>query len=103
MSSQRCEGCDKKVRIGGGIGDFWTLERGSTGGMELELADGSEWFLCFECIDRLPDDRDVTAADVETIIENGETTVEDEKARDENASTDGERTADSEDDESETA
>lgn len=67
MSSQRCDGCGKRVRIGGGIGDFWTLERGSSQGMELELSDGSEWFLCFECIDQLPDDRDVTADDVEAL------------------------------------
>ncbi len=67
MSSQRCDGCSERVRIGGGIGDFWTLESGSTGGIELELADGSEWFLCFACIDQLPDDRDVTAADVEAL------------------------------------
>lgn len=69
MSSQRCDGCGKRVRIGGGIGDFWSFERGSTDGMELELADGSEWFLCFECIERLPDDREVTAADVDALPE----------------------------------
>lgn len=64
MSVQRCDGCGKRVRIGGGLGDFWTLERGSTGGLDLELADGSDVFLCFECIDRLPEDRDVTMEDV---------------------------------------
>lgn len=69
MSNQRCDGCGKRVRIGGGIGDFWSFERGSTGGMELDLADGSEWFLCFECIERLPDDREVTAADVDALPE----------------------------------
>ena len=31
--------------------------------------DGSEHFLCFDCIARLPDDRDVTAADVEALSE----------------------------------
>ena len=67
MSSQRCDGCGERVRIGGGIGDFWTLESGSTEGIELELADGSEWFLCFACIEQLPDDRDVIAADVEAL------------------------------------
>ena len=67
MSSQRCDGCGERVRIGGGIGDFWTLESGSTEGIELELADGTEWFLCFTCIEQLPDDRDVTAADVEAL------------------------------------
>jgi hypothetical protein len=99
MSSQRCEGCGKKVRIGGGIGDFWTLERGSTGGMELELADGSEWFLCFECIDRLPDDREVTAEDVAAIVEDVEANVDHE-----DASAEGEEpTTDRDGDESETA
>ena len=77
MSSQRCDGCDKRVRIGGGIGDFWTLDRGSSQGMELELSDGSEWFLCFECIDQLPDDRDVTATDVEA-LEAGRGSTDDE-------------------------
>lgn len=67
MSTQRCDGCEKSVHIGGGIGDFWTFESGSTEGMDLELADGSEWFLCFECIDQLPEDRDVTAKDVESL------------------------------------
>lgn len=67
MSVQRCDGCGKRVRIGGGLGDFWTLERGSTGGLDLELADGSDIFLCFECIDRLPEDRDVKMEDVEAL------------------------------------
>lgn len=67
MSTKRCDGCGKAVRIGGGIGDFWTLEVGSTGGLELELADGSEVFLCFDCIDRLPQDHDVTIEDVEAL------------------------------------
>ena len=69
MSTKRCDGCGRAVRIGGGIGDFWTFERGSTGGLELELADGSEVFLCFDCIDRLPEDRDVTMADVAALQE----------------------------------
>jgi hypothetical protein len=33
----------------------------------LELADGTEHFLCHDCIDDLPDDREVTAADVEAL------------------------------------
>ncbi|MFT4923282.1 MAG: hypothetical protein ACI8XM_002508 [Haloarculaceae archaeon] len=64
MASQPCDGCGKRVSIAGGIANLWTLEKDSTGGIELELADGTEHFLCFECIDRLPDDREVTAGDV---------------------------------------
>lgn len=64
MTTEPCDACGRTVRIGGGIGDFWTLEGGSTGGMTLELADGSEFFLCFDCIDELPDDREPTREDV---------------------------------------
>lgn len=67
MTSEPCDGCGTKVRIAGGIGDFWSFSSGSTGGLELELADGSEWFLCHDCVDALPDDREVTAADVEAL------------------------------------
>jgi hypothetical protein len=65
MTTEPCDVCRRKVRIGGGIGDFWSFERGSSGGMTLELADGSEHFLCFDCIDRLPADREPTRTDVE--------------------------------------
>ncbi|MXR20397.1 DUF7561 family protein [Halobacterium bonnevillei] len=54
--SERCEGCGDDVRIAGGIGDIWTLNPASTGGMTLEFADDSEFFLCFDCIDALPDE-----------------------------------------------
>ncbi len=64
MARQPCDGCGTPVSIAGGIANLWTLERETTGGIELELADGTEHFLCFECLDRLPDDREVTAADV---------------------------------------
>lgn len=64
MAKQTCDGCGKRVRIAGGIGDFWSFENASSGGIELELVDGSQHFLCFDCIERLPDDRDVTADDV---------------------------------------
>lgn len=64
MARERCDGCGQTVRIAGGIGDFWNFSTGSTGGMTLELADGSEFFLCHDCIEDLPDDREVTAADV---------------------------------------
>ena len=52
------------MSIAGGIANIWTLESEETGGIELELADGSEHFLCYDCIERLPDDREPAAADV---------------------------------------
>ena len=64
MASQPCDGCGEDVSIAGGIANIWTLEKDTTGGITLELADGSEFFLCFSCIEQLPDDHDVTAADV---------------------------------------
>jgi hypothetical protein len=69
MARQPCDGCDKQVSIAGGIANLWTLESDKTGGIELELADGTEHFLCFECIERLPDDHDVTADDVAALSE----------------------------------
>ena len=80
MGSQRCDGCGSRVRIAGGIGDFWTFSGESSGGIDLELADGTDHFLCFDCIERLPDDRDVVAADVaalaDPVSEDGEGTGE---------------------------
>ena len=64
MGVQRCDGCGSKVRIGGGIGDFWTFAGESSGGIDLELADGTDHFLCFDCVERLPEERDATEADV---------------------------------------
>jgi len=64
MAKQPCEGCGQSVNIGGGIANIWTLENKQTEGMTLELADGTEHFLCYDCMDRLPDDRNVTAEDV---------------------------------------
>jgi hypothetical protein len=64
MARQPCDGCGKQVSIAGGIANLWTMEKDTTGGIELELADGSEFFLCFDCIERLPEDRDATAEDV---------------------------------------
>ena len=69
MASEPCDGCGQKVNIGGGIADIWTLENRQTEGMALELADGTEHFLCYDCMDRLPDDRDVVAADVRNLCE----------------------------------
>ncbi|WP_276299698.1 DUF7561 family protein [Halorussus lipolyticus] len=57
MATDTCDGCGEEVKIAGGIANLWTLENDSTGGMTLEFdADGTEHFLCFECIERLPDD-----------------------------------------------
>ena len=67
MTTEPCDACGTAVRVAGGIGDLWTFSGDPTGGMTLELADGSEFFLCFDCIDRLPDDREVTAEDVRDI------------------------------------
>lgn len=58
-----CDGCGREVSIAGGIANFWTMDSTETGGMQLTFdADDSEHFLCFDCVDRLPDDP--TAADV---------------------------------------
>ncbi len=64
MARQPCDGCGTDVPIAGGIANIWTLEKDTTGGITLELADGTEHFLCFSCTEKLPDDREVTAEDV---------------------------------------
>lgn len=64
MAREPCDGCGKQVSIAGGIANLWTLESDETGGIRLELADGTEQFLCYECIERLPEDREATAEDV---------------------------------------
>ena len=72
VSTDPCDGCGREVSIAGGIANLWTLDSSSTGGLTLELADGSEFFLCFSCIEQLPDDptaADVAALDDETDIE----------------------------------
>jgi hypothetical protein len=67
MATEPCDGCGKTVRIGGGIANLWIFDHTPTEGMTLELVDGSEHFLCYDCIDRLPDDHDVVAEDVEAL------------------------------------
>lgn len=69
MAKQPCDGCGRSVNIGGGIANIWTMESKQTEGMTLELADGTEHFLCYDCMDRLPDDREVTAEDVAALQE----------------------------------
>lgn len=59
MGKRTCDACGTGVRISGGVGDFWdfgSLPKEASGGLTLELNDGSEFFLCFDCIERLPDD-----------------------------------------------
>ena len=66
MATDRCDGCGRRVRVAGGIADFWSFSPEPSGGMTLDLADGTEHFLCFDCIERLPDDpsdADVAALD----------------------------------------
>lgn len=65
MARQACDGCGASVRIAGGIADIWTFEGDESGGLVLEFADGSEHFLCNECIDQLPDEP--VAADVDDL------------------------------------
>ncbi len=59
-----CDVCGREVPVAGGIANIWTRESVETEGLALELADGSEHFLCFTCIEELPDDREPTAEDV---------------------------------------
>lgn len=67
MASDPCDACGEDVRIGGGISGLWSSDPQGTGGMTLELADGSEHFLCFDCIDRLPETPD--RSDVESLTD----------------------------------
>jgi len=69
MATRSCDGCGDDVSIAGGITNIWTLEKDTTDGLALELADGTEHFLCYDCMDRLPDDREPTADDVAGLSE----------------------------------
>jgi len=64
MAHEPCDGCGRDVKIAGGIANLWTFRGDRTGGITLELTDGSEHFLCYDCIEKLPDDREPTAEDV---------------------------------------
>jgi hypothetical protein len=55
MASERCDGCGQNVRIAGGIADVWSFSGQPSGGMTLEFEDDTEHFLCYDCIERLPD------------------------------------------------
>ena len=65
MSGDRCDACGREVSIAGGIANFWTMEHTETEGLTLEFEDGSEHFLCFDCIEALPDYP--TGADVDDL------------------------------------
>lgn len=65
MASEPCDACGDDVPIGGGIGAMWSSNPRGTGGLTLEFSDGTEHFLCFDCIAELPDDP--AAADVERV------------------------------------
>lgn len=63
MATQECDGCGTDVRIAGGIASIWSFTQEPTGGMTLEFEDDSEHFLCFDCIDELPDFPSAAAVD----------------------------------------
>ena len=65
MALESCEGCGRTVTIAGGVANIWSMEGDRTEGLTLELADGSEYFLCYDCIERLPEDP--TRGDVEAL------------------------------------
>lgn len=62
MTSDPCEGCGRDVKIAGGTENVWDLGSGQGGGMTLELDDDTEYFLCFACVESLPED--ATSEDV---------------------------------------
>ncbi len=53
------------MKAAGGMENLWVHDQPTATGMTLELPDDTEHFLCFPCIDRLPDES--TAADVEAL------------------------------------
>jgi hypothetical protein len=67
MPSEPCDGCGEDVHIAGGVADIWSFSQEPTGGMTLEFEDDTEHFLCYECIEHLPDYPD--AADVDALSE----------------------------------
>lgn len=69
MASEPCDGCGRDVSIAGGITNLWTFGGTETGGLALELDDGSEFLLCYDCIEALPEaptSDDVAALDDRT-------------------------------------
>lgn len=56
MAREPCDACGEPVRIAGGIANIWSFSHEPTGGMTLTFSDGTEAFLCFSCIEKLPND-----------------------------------------------
>lgn len=56
MATEPCDGCGRRVRIAGGITNLWSFRGDEAGGLALELGDGSEFLLCYDCIERLPEE-----------------------------------------------
>lgn len=67
MASETCDACGVDVSIGGGISGIWSSEPEGTGGMTLEFGDGTEHFLCFDCISELPEEP--TESDVREVVD----------------------------------
>lgn len=63
--AEQCDACEREVEVAGGVANIWDSTPRETGGLTLELADGSEFFLCYDCIDKLPDHP--SEADVDAI------------------------------------
>lgn len=63
MSKRTCDGCGRRVRIGGNRGNLWQFDTASPEGITLELTDGTEHFLCFACVDALPEEPTAAAVD----------------------------------------
>ena len=67
MATEPCDGCGRAVQIAGGVANLWTFGGDRGEGLTLEFEDGSEHFLCYDCIERLPEHP--RAADVAAIDE----------------------------------
>ncbi len=67
MASETCDGCGRDVNIGGGRGHIWAFDDTGLEGMTLELESGREVFLCFSCIEALPEEP--TVEDIEALPE----------------------------------
>jgi hypothetical protein len=64
VTTDPCENCGTRVRVAGGIGDMWNPPA-PTGGLTVEFETGGEAFLCFACLEKLPDEP--TQADVDEL------------------------------------
>lgn len=66
MKGNRCDGCGTDVPVAGGIAGIWGSAQTHTGGLTLEFDDGFSCFLCFTCLNELPDDP--TKFDVQSLV-----------------------------------